>query len=180
MARLKNGEVAISGKELVVRGAAESDQVANDIRSVLSTDLPPGFKSRDEITVMSAEERAADSCQTLMRQASAKGTINFARAKADLTADSTDTLRDLAQIANACPAFKIQIEGHTDSEGTDERNQRLSDRRARAVADFLAQNGVDPRRLAAVGYGATRPIADNSTPEGRAKNRRIEFTVRVN
>jgi OmpA-OmpF porin, OOP family len=180
MARLKNGEVAISGRELVIKGAAESDQVANDIRSVLSTDLPPGFKSRDEITVMSAEERAADSCQTLMRQASAKGTINFARAKADLTADSTDTLRDLAQIANACPAFKIQIEGHTDSEGTDERNQRLSDRRARAVADFLAQNGVDPRRLAAVGYGATRPIADNSTEQGRAKNRRIEFTVRVN
>jgi len=180
MARLKRGEVAISGKELVIRGAAESDQVANDIRSVLSTDLPPGFKSRDEISVMSADERAADSCQTLMRQASAKGTINFARAKADLTADSTDTLRDLAQIANACPTFKIQIEGHTDAEGTDERNQRLSDRRARAVADFLAQNGVDPRRLAAIGYGATRPIADNSTPEGRAKNRRIEFTVRVN
>lgn len=180
MARLKNGEVAISGKQFVIKGTAESDQLAGDIRSVLSTDLPPGFKSRDEITVMSAEERAADNCQTLMRQASAKGTINFARAKADLTSDSTDTLRDLAQIANACPTFKIQIEGHTDSEGTDERNQRLSDRRARAVADFLAQNGVDPRRLAAIGYGATRPIADNSTPEGRAKNRRIEFTVRVN
>jgi OOP family OmpA-OmpF porin len=180
IARLKNGEVSISGKNFVIKGAAESNQVASDIRSVLTTDLPPGFKSRDEITVMSAEERAADSCQTLMRQASAKGTINFARAKADLTSDSTDTLRDLAQIANACPTFKIQIEGHTDSEGTDERNQRLSDRRARAVADFLAQNGVDPRRLMAIGYGATRPIADNSTNEGRAKNRRIEFTVRVN
>ncbi|MFT3730260.1 MAG: OmpA family protein [Hyphomicrobium sp.] len=180
MARLKNGEVSIAGKELVIKGAAESDRVANDIRSVLSTDLPPGFKSRDEITVMSAEEKAADSCQTLMRQASAKGTINFDRAKADLTSDSTQTLRDLAQIANECPSFKIEIEGHTDSEGTDERNQRLSDRRARAVADFLAQNGVDPRRLSAIGYGATRPIADNSTQEGRAKNRRIEFTVRVN
>jgi outer membrane protein OmpA-like peptidoglycan-associated protein len=164
----------------VIKGAAESDQVANDIRSVLSTDLPPGFKSRDEITVMSPEEKAADGCQTLMRQASANGTINFARANADLTTDSAQTLRDLAQIANECPSFKIQIEGHTDSEGTDERNQRLSDRRARAVADFLAQNGVDPRRMTTVGYGATRPIADNSTAAGRAKNRRIEFTVKVN
>ncbi len=180
MARLKNGEVSISGKDFVIKGAAESDQVANDIRSVLSTDLPPGFKSRDEITVMSADEKAADSCQTLMRAASAKGIINFARARADLTADSVQTLRDLAQIANECPSFKIQVEGHTDSEGTDERNQRLSDRRARAVADFLAQNGVDPRRLSTVGYGSTRPIADNSTEQGRAKNRRIEFTVKVN
>ncbi|WP_423415100.1 OmpA family protein [Hyphomicrobium sp. B1] len=180
MARLKNGEVSIAGKEFVIKGAAESDRVANDIRSVLSTDLPPGFKSRDEITVMSQEEKAADSCQTLMRQASANGTINFARAKADLTADSAQTLRDLAQIANECPSFKIQIEGHTDSEGTDERNQRLSNRRAQAVADFLAQNGVDPRRMTTVGYGATKPIADNATAEGRAKNRRIEFTVKVN
>jgi OmpA-OmpF porin, OOP family len=180
MARLKNGEVSISGKEFVIKGAAENDQVASDIRSVLSTDLPPGFKSRDEITVMTPEEKAADSCQTLMRQASAKGTINFARAKADLTADSSQTLRDLAQIANACPSFKIQIEGHTDAEGTDERNQRLSDRRARAVADFLSDNGVDPQRLTTIGYGASRPIADNATEEGRAKNRRIEFTVKVN
>jgi len=180
MARLKNGEVSISGKDFVIKGAAESEQVANDIRSVLSTDLPPGFKSHDEITVMSAEEKAANSCQTLMRQASANGTINFARAKADLTADSAQTLRDLAQIANECPSFKIQIEGHTDSEGTDERNQRLSDRRARAVADFLAQSGVDPSRLSTIGYGASRPIADNATEAGRAKNRRIEFTVRVN
>ncbi|RUP00700.1 OmpA family protein [Hyphomicrobium sp.] len=180
MARLKNGEVSIAGKEFVIKGAAESDQVASDIRSVLSTDLPPGFKSRDEITVMSVEEKAADSCQTLMRQASAKGTINFARAKADLTPDSSQTLRDLAQIANECPSFKIQIEGHTDAEGTDERNQRLSDRRARAVADFLSENGVDPRRLTTIGYGATRPIADNASEEGRAKNRRIEFTVKVN
>jgi OmpA-OmpF porin, OOP family len=180
MARLRNGQVAINGKEFVIRGAAESDQIAGDIRSVLSTDLPPGFKSRDEITVMSREEKAADSCQTLMRQTSAKGTINFERAKADLTMDSTQTLKDLAQIANECPTFSIQIEGHTDAEGTDERNQRLSDRRARAVADFLSQNGVDPHRLSTAGYGASRPIADNSTPEGRARNRRIEFTVKVN
>jgi outer membrane protein OmpA-like peptidoglycan-associated protein len=115
-----------------------------------------------------------------MRQTSAKGTINFERAKADLTADSTQTLRDLVEVANECPAFSIEIEGHTDAEGTDERNQRLSDRRARAVADFLVQNGVSARRLSTIGYGATRPIADNATEAGRAKNRRIEFNVKVN
>jgi OmpA-OmpF porin, OOP family len=180
LARLGHGEVSIAAKELTIKGAAESEQVASDIRSVLSTDLPSGFKGSDAITVMSANEKAADSCQSMMRQTTAKGTINFERAKADLTSDSTQTLKDLAEIANECPTFSIQIEGHTDAEGTDERNQRLSDRRARAVADFLAQNGVDAKRLTAVGYGATRPIADNTTAEGRAKNRRIEFTVKVN
>jgi outer membrane protein OmpA-like peptidoglycan-associated protein len=129
---------------------------------------------------MTPNEKAADSCQVLMRQTSSKGVINFERAKADLTPDSTQTLKNLAEVANECPAFSIEIEGHTDAEGTDERNQRLSDRRARAVADFLARNGVDSKRLTTIGYGATRPIADNSTAEGRAKNRRIEFNVKVN
>lgn len=180
LARLRRGDVEISAKDLMIEGAAESERVANEIRSVLSTDLPPGFKARDAITVMNVDEKAADSCQTLMRQTSAKGTINFERAKADLTADSTQTLRDLVEVANECPAFSIEIEGHTDAEGTDERNQRLSDRRARAVADFLTQNGVSARRLSTIGYGATRPLADNATETGRAKNRRIEFNVKVN
>ena len=90
------------------------------------------------------------------------------------------TLRELAEIAKECPAFRIEIEGHTDSEGTDERNQRLSDRRAKAVADFLTRAGVEASRLSTVGYGASRPIADNDTEDGRARNRRIEFIVKVN
>jgi outer membrane protein OmpA-like peptidoglycan-associated protein len=180
LSRLRRGDVEISGKKLMIEGAAESDKVADDIRSVLSTDLPPGFTVKDSISVMSATEKAADSCQALMREASAKGIINFDRAKADLTPDSTQTLKDLVDIANECPSFKIEIEGHTDAEGTDERNQRLSDRRARAVADFLARHGVDPNRLTTIGYGAKRPIADNATAEGRAKNRRIEFNVSPN
>jgi outer membrane protein OmpA-like peptidoglycan-associated protein len=90
------------------------------------------------------------------------------------------TLRELAEIAKERPAFRIEIEGHTDAEGTDERNQRLSDRRARAVADFLTREGVEANRLSTVGYGATRPVADNDTEDGRARNRRIEFIVKVN
>jgi outer membrane protein OmpA-like peptidoglycan-associated protein len=180
LARLRRGDVSLAAKELTIKGAADSEQVAKDIRGVLSTDLPPGFKGTDAITVMTADEKAADSCQSLMRQTTAKGMINFERAKSDLTADSTQTLKDLVEIANECPAFSIQIEGHTDAEGTDERNQKLSDRRAQAVADFLARNGVDAKRLTTVGYGATRPLADNDTEVGRAKNRRIEFTVKAN
>ena len=94
-----------------------------------------------------------------------------------LEAKSKPTLDRLAQIANECPSFKISIEGHTDSEGIPERNNPLSERRAKAVVDYLTAAGVDGSRLSAIGYGADRPIADNETAEGRAKNRRIEFKV---
>jgi outer membrane protein OmpA-like peptidoglycan-associated protein len=125
-----------------------------------------------------AEARAAAGrCQTLLADALAKGSINFKRADATLEPKSRPTLDALARIANECPSFKITIEGHTDSEGIPERNNPLSERRAKAVLDYLVDAGVDPARLDPVGYGAERPIADNETAEGRAKNRRIEFKV---
>lgn len=183
LARLSRGEATLTGRNLLVKGTADSQDTVAVVHRVIAEGLPQGFAGQDAIDVASKRQitfepiAEADRCQDLMQQTAAAGTINFDRAKADLTADSTQTLKDLAQIANACPRFKIEIDGHTDAEGTDERNQRLSDRRARAVADFLARHGVDPRRLSTVGYGASQPIADNATDEGRAKNRRIEFKV---
>lgn len=180
MARLQRGEVTLKATELTVSGLAASQEIAAGVRAAVPNQLPPGFTGRDAIDVMSAEQQAASVCQDMMRDATARGVLEFDRAKADLTAESTQTLRELAEIAKECPAFKIEIEGHTDAEGTDERNQRLSDRRARAVADYLAREGVASARMSTVGYGATRPIADNNSADGRARNRRIEFVVKVN
>lgn len=180
LARLQRGDVALNGQAVTVRGLADTDQTASEVRTAVEGALPTGFQGTHAITVMSAVEKEADQCQDLMRDATNRGVLQFERAKADLTLDSTDTLRELVQVANQCPRFRIEIEGHTDAEGTDERNQRLSDRRARTVADYLIQAGVDANRLSTVGYGATRPIADNDTAEGRARNRRIEFVVKAN
>lgn len=180
LSKLERGEASLSTTELTVKGFAESEEVASSVRQAVSRGLPEGFTGRDAIEVLSAQEQAASVCQEMMRDATARGVLEFDRAKADLTPESTMTLRELAEIAAECPAFRIEIEGHTDAEGTDERNQRLSDRRAKAVADFLIREGVDGKRLSTVGYGATRPIADNNTDEGRARNRRIEFIVKVN
>jgi OmpA-OmpF porin, OOP family len=180
LSRLQRGEASLTGSDLTVKGLAANETLASDVRSAIPRDLPAGFTGRDAIDVMSAEQQAASSCQDLMRDATNRGILEFDRAKADLTRDSTETLRELADIAKECPAFKISIEGHTDAEGTDERNQRLSDRRAKAVAEFLAREGVRSDRMSTIGYGASRPIADNTTPEGRARNRRIEFAVKVN
>jgi len=124
-----------------------------------------------------AARAEADKCEKLLGAAVAEGSINFKRADAALDSKSKPTLDRLVKIANECPTFKISIEGHTDSEGIPERNDPLSERRAQAVVDYLVDAGVDPDRLSSIGYGAERPIADNETAEGRAKNRRIEFKV---
>ena len=123
---------------------------------------------------------AASSCQDQLMAAAAESGIRFERASADLSRSSTPTLNKLAKIANGCPDTRIAISGHTDSEGVPERNNPLSERRANAVLNYLANAGVDAARLTAAGYGAERPIASNDTAEGRAKNRRIEFAVSPN
>ena len=71
----------------------------------------------------------------------------------------------------------IEISGHTDSEGSDAYNQKLSDGRAAAVVSYLASKGVIPERMQAVGYGESRPVDTNQTEAGRAQNRRVEFTL---
>src|SRR5690606_29165571 len=88
-----------------------------------------------------AERRraAAIACQTQMRTLARQGVILFQRARADIDPKSFPTLNEIAQAANRCPGVSIEVEGHTDTDGTPERNQALSDRRARAVADYLVR-----------------------------------------
>ncbi len=137
-------------------------------------------RRRRETAERQQKDEAAKSCQSGLQKIAREGILKFERASANLDRESNDTLDQLAGTAKACPGLKIEIEGHTDSEGTPERNQRLSDRRAQAVVDFLIKRGVDQAQLQAIGYGETRPLAPNDTTENRAKNRRIEFTVRGN
>ena len=98
--------------------------------------------------------------------------VLFATDSAELTPEGRALLDRLAP----CWAHgRFEIEGHTDSTGTDAINQPLSERRAQAIKDQLVKDGIDASALTAKGYGSTRPIADNSTPEGRTRNRRVEF-----
>ncbi len=107
------------------------------------------------------------------------GEIRFATNSADIDASSHNLLSDLIEAANKCPESYIEIGGHTDSSGSDDYNLRLSQARAISVMSYLIDNGIDATRLSAVGYGENNPIADNDSEEGMAKNRRIEFNVKV-
>lgn len=99
----------------------------------------------------------------------------FGSDSASLTARAYELLRDVAAAMQAEPAMRVEIEGHSDTSGAAPRNVPLSQRRADVVRAFLVSLGVAPERLVAKGYGAYRPVNDNSTLELRAANRRVQF-----
>jgi len=101
----------------------------------------------------------------------------FKQSSAEIRDVSIGTLDRIIEFAYDCPQTVIAIAGHTDASGDETWNNRLSLARAQAVANHLADGGVDPRRLSVNGLGSSQPIADNSTPQGRGRNRRIEFSL---
>jgi OOP family OmpA-OmpF porin len=103
--------------------------------------------------------------------------VNFEFDSAALSPEAQVILQAAVEALGDSPNTRIEVAGHTDSIGTEEYNQGLSERRAGSVADFLASNGIDQSRLSVVGYGETRPVADNATSDGRAQNRRVELNV---
>ena len=104
--------------------------------------------------------------------------VNFDFAKAVLSADSRPVIDQVLALLKNDAALKLAIEGHTDNIGSDAANQKLSEQRAQAVVAALVQGGIAAERLSAAGFGAGKPVADNNTSEGRAKNRRVELVKR--
>jgi len=106
--------------------------------------------------------------------------IQFITGSANLTADAKVNIKEGAKLLNSedFKMLKIEIRGHTDNTGKKEANQTLSEKRATAVLEELAKNGVSRERMTSIGFGDTMPIADNATKEGRAENRRVAFDVR--
>jgi outer membrane protein OmpA-like peptidoglycan-associated protein len=103
--------------------------------------------------------------------------VFFVRAKAQIEVVSFMELDRVVSILQEDTTLRLRIEGHTDSEGTDQRNQKLSDRRARAVYNYLVFKGINPERMDYSGFGSTKPLAPNDTPEGMAVNRRTEMIL---
>ncbi len=93
------------------------------------------------------------------------------------TAASTGELNFLYQMMLASPDMKVEISGHTDNRGSAEGNQLISERRAKAIVDYLIKRGIEPERLTFIGYGFDKPVASNNTAEGRSLNRRTEFKI---
>lgn len=104
--------------------------------------------------------------------------IQFDYDKATIKPASFDLMNEIGSVITKNPQIKrIRIEGHASSEGSAAHNKKLSDERAKSVMKYLTDHGIAATTLTAVGYGIEKPIADNSTEEGREKNRRVEFTI---
>lgn len=164
-------ELAMSGQKLAVasqalerekQARAEAEQRARDALAKLAVAAALAVKEEPRGQVITLPEG-----------------VLFEFGKDKLRPTSQDKLGQVAEALKSQEDHKIVIEGHTDSVGTDEANLGLSQRRAKAVRDFLVARGVGAEHITATGVGEARPIADNASPEGRANNRRVEIIVQT-
>ncbi len=109
-----------------------------------------------------------------------RGDLTFDTDSAQIKPGFQSEISRIANVMQQYPQTVIRVEGHTDSRGTNAYNQRLSERRANAVKQALANNGVSPSRIRAVGMGESMPVATNETAAGRLQNRRVEIKIAPN
>lgn len=152
------------------------------LQAAVAEESARAARLREEKDELSSRLQGALS-QVADTQASARGLIVnlpdilFDLNEATLKTGAREVIAKLSGILLIMPELNLRIEGHTDSTGSREYNQRLSEQRAISVRDFLASQGIDPSRMVAVGYGWDRPVADNATAEGRSRNRRVEIVI---
>jgi len=179
LSRLSTGTLTIQDRDLQLSGDTLYPGVPEQISDDLRTNLPQGWKSKADLSVKpGASPVNATVCQQLLVDILKKSTIRFETGKADIDADSIGLLDRLVEVVLRCPNSAIEVDGHTDSDGDPEANLALSTRRAQAVIDYFVRAGVPRERMSAIGYGSTVPVAPNDTDDGKAQNRRIEFSIR--
>jgi len=172
---LTAGTVSIVDTRFEMVGTADDPGM---VRSLMA--VPAGFDAAvvlDRTDDGQAPVGSRVDCQARLDSLMAQAPVLFPSAGADLGADGRAVMDLVTATLNECPERQVRIEGHTDSTGEDSANYALSWRRAEAVAKFLEERGVDPARLAVVGFGAALPVAENDTDSGRAANRRTEIRI---
>ncbi|MBX2847880.1 MAG: OmpA family protein [Acidiferrobacterales bacterium] len=178
---LNNGaEVSISNDRIVLTGEVETNaiksnagaQVARMFSGTVDNALTvkPAPIPEPIVVNMQCEERLDELLST--------SKVEFDTGRSTISPASNDLLTRIAEVSRDCPDDEFEVSGHTDSTGGLDANMKLSLARAQAVIDRLAELGINTSRFSAQGYGPNQPIADNSTVEGRAQNRRIEFNLK--
>ncbi len=145
--------------------------------ATVATTEPVAAATPAEPVISQELQATINRCQQELDALTASETINFATGRAEIDPASRGFLERIAAVARTCDGPVITVAGHTDSSGNEASNVRLSTARAEAVRNYLSSAGFAADRIAAVGYGSAQPVADNATTDGRAKNRRIVFTV---
>lgn len=174
-------EIAANVTNIVPTASVSFDFVFNAEGSVapvaVAAVAAPATDVGPVVTDAAKASFSSDECVNRFEVISRTGAIYFRTASAQLNAESKPLLDAVVDVVGKCPDLQIEISGHTDSDGADELNQRLSERRAQAVAEAIVASGIPNAQLTVAGYGEARPVAPNDTAKNKALNRRIEFQV---
>ena len=192
---LKQGQVTILNNMFELGGVTDSEASRQQVGEYLESNLPKNYTGSLDIAIMLNNESKAeakakttdeakvsesgvtDNCQKNFKALLSNNKIHFKTGRAVIAKESFKLLDELVLVAMGCTTQIMTVEGYTDSRGTERNNKKLSQQRAEAVVNYFQQKGVATNNLKAKGYGEEKPVATNKTPEGRALNRRIEFTV---
>jgi len=166
----------VSGTDsLTLTGEVASDTAKASIVKAVTAAFAPGTVV-DKLTVAAASSADTGAVEAINKEIRLRG-VNFVTGSATLTGPSTTTLDRVAKLLTDAKSVRAEVQGHTDSQGDAAANLALSTARAKAVVAYLVGKGIAADRLVAKGYGETQPIASNDTDAGRAKNRRVVFSV---
>ncbi|MFC3614657.1 OmpA family protein [Lutimaribacter marinistellae] len=179
---LRNGALIVTPERVDLRGVSTVEDVNARISRLLSEQLGSGAEydlAVEYLPPPEPEDTPPDPevCEARLVEIQEAEKIAFEPGKAAVAAGSAQVLNQIADILRNCGQIRMEIQGHTDSQGREEMNQQLSQARAQSVLNELRARRVLTSTYAAVGYGESQPIADNDTEEGREANRRIEFRL---
>ncbi len=182
LSELHNGVLTVTPEVVELSGVSHEEDAKARIAGHLSDKLGEAQDFTLSITYQEPPEPEdalpdPELCESRIAEIQAAGKIAFEPGSATVATESRDTLNQIAEILRECGPIRLEIQGHTDSQGREEMNQQLSQSRAQSVLSELRARRIPTASYSAVGYGETQPIADNDSEEGREENRRIEFRL---
>ncbi|WP_422802336.1 OmpA family protein [Telluria beijingensis] len=167
---VKGGQLKVEGNNVSLRGDVASEAQRQQIAGAIAASLNPTYTVNNGLRVTVSQQGVLDA-------ALADRIIEFESGKATLTPAGTEVLDGMAAALKQLNGVKVEVIGHTDNAGSRAGNLSLSQARAEAVKAYVVSQGIAEESIAVSGEGPDRPVADNRTPEGKARNRRIEFKV---
>ena len=178
LGQLDKGCITLTDDTLLIKGSVRNERAAAGIRERMDALGDLGFDVQYELTLPVLSDEALACQEEANKRVATDETVLFSFDSSVIHEIGRQLLDEVAEISELCPDVAVLVTGHTDSVGDKDYNIDLGERRAEAVVAYLILRGVAEERLTPVGLGFSQPVADNSTEEGRAKNRRIEFRAR--
>jgi OOP family OmpA-OmpF porin len=180
LGQLDEGCLTLTDQSLRVQGKIRSERAQAALQDRLTALSAMGFDISYELELPVLSDQALVCQAEANKRTSRDESVLFSFDSDVIHEVGRQLLDEVAEISKLCPDVAMQVVGHTDSVGDKDYNLQLGERRAEAVVDYLVASGVAAGRLTPVSMGFSQPVADNSTAEGRAANRRIEFRAKEN